>query len=156
AAWGLAGLLGAGLGRAFGRELGRLGLAIACAFAGFAYGALLDLSVMVTYGGEQSLDRYLLLAARGLPFNVAHAAGNFALALAAGPALARMLARYRLRISFSWRPAGVAPVLLAALGAALLLAPAPAAEAASIDRGRAWLERAQNADGGYSFSPGSP
>ena len=52
-----------------------------------AYGALLDLSVMVTYGGEQSLDRYLALSARGVPFNVAHAAGNFVLALAAGLAL---------------------------------------------------------------------
>ena len=47
--------------------VGRLGLACACAFAGFAYGALLDLSVMVTYGGEQSLDRYLALSARGHP-----------------------------------------------------------------------------------------
>ena len=37
------------------------------ALAGFAYGALLDLSVMVTYGGEQSLDRYLALSARGHP-----------------------------------------------------------------------------------------
>ena len=62
---------------------------------GFAYGALLDLSVMVTYGGEQSLDRYLAISARGLPFNVAHAAGNFVLALAAGPALVRMISRYR-------------------------------------------------------------
>ena len=58
---------------------------------GFAYGALLDLSVMVTYGGEQSLDRYLAISARGVPFNVAHAAGNVALALAAGPALVRMI-----------------------------------------------------------------
>ena len=93
AGWGLAGLAGAWLALAGGRrrELGRLGLACACAAAGFAYGALLDLSVMVTYGGEQSLDRYLALSARGLPFNVAHAAGNFAIALAAGPALVRML-----------------------------------------------------------------
>ena len=53
------------------------GLAVAAAFAGFAYGALLDLSVMVSYGGEQSLDRYLALSARGIPFNVAHAVGNF-------------------------------------------------------------------------------
>ena len=50
---------------------------------------------MVTYGGEQSLDRFLALSARGLPFNIAHAAGNVALALAAGPAIARMLLRYR-------------------------------------------------------------
>ena len=50
---------------------------------------------MVTYGGEQSLDRYLALSARGIPFNVAHAAGNFAIALAAGPALVRMISRFR-------------------------------------------------------------
>ena len=60
---------------------------LACAAMGLVYGALLDLSVMVTYGGEQSLDRYLVLSARGIPFNVAHAAGNFAIAFAAGPAL---------------------------------------------------------------------
>ena len=50
-----------------GRRLGRWGLATACGVAGLAYGALLDLSVMVTYGGEQSLDRYLALSARGRP-----------------------------------------------------------------------------------------
>ena len=55
-----------------------------CALAGLAYGALLDLSLMVTYGGEQSLHRFLALSGRGLPFNIAHAAGNAALALVAG------------------------------------------------------------------------
>ena len=85
AAWGLAGLAGAALAKATHRRLGRWGLALACAVAGLVYGALLDLSVMVTYGGEQSLERYLALSARGIPFNVAHALGNFAFALAAGP-----------------------------------------------------------------------
>jgi energy-coupling factor transport system substrate-specific component len=93
AGWGLAGLAGAALAAATGRKLGRIGLAIACGLAGLGYGALLDLSVMVSYGGEQSLDRYLALSARGIPFNVAHAAGNVALALAAGPALVRMISR---------------------------------------------------------------
>ena len=65
AGWGLVGLGGAWLAAVTRRRLGRLGLAVACAVAGFAYGALLDLSVMVTYGGEQSLDRYLALSARG-------------------------------------------------------------------------------------------
>ncbi len=73
AGWGMAGLLGAGLAALTGRRLGRVGLAVACGLAGFAYGALLDLSLMVSYGGEQSLDRYLALSARGLPFNIAHA-----------------------------------------------------------------------------------
>ncbi len=83
------------------------------------YGALLDLSVMVTYGGEQSLDRYLALSARGIPFNLAHAAGNFAIAFAAGPALVRMISRFRERLEFTWHPAGALPVALAALVVAL-------------------------------------
>ncbi len=157
--WGLAGLLGAWLALAAGRGLGRFGLAFACAGAGFAYGALLDLSVMVTYGGEQSLDRYLALSARGLPFNIAHAAGNFAIALAAGPAVVRMISRYRTRLEFTWRPAGVLPCALAALvlaGAALAtLAPrAPAASATSATR--SWLVGEQNPDGGFAATPGGP
>ena len=125
AGWGLVGLAGAWLGVFSGRRLGRLGLAVCCALAGLAYGALLDLSVMVTYGGEQSLDRYLALSARGVPFNVAHAAGNFAIALLAGPALVRMIARYRTRLEFTWHPAGALPLaLLALLAGAWALAPA--------------------------------
>ena len=102
AGWGMTGVLGAALAPPTGRRLGRLGLAAACAVAGFAYGALLDFSLMVTYGGEQSLDRFLALSARGIPFNIAHAAGNAALALVAGPALVRMLIRYRRRFEFAW------------------------------------------------------
>jgi len=105
AGWGLVGVGGAALAVATRRHLGRGGLAVACGLAGFAYGALLDLSVMVTYGGEQSLDRYLAISARGIPFNVAHAAGNVVLALAAGPALVRMISRYRSRFEFTWRQA---------------------------------------------------
>jgi energy-coupling factor transport system substrate-specific component len=93
AGWGLTGVIGAGLAVVTGRRMGRFSLAVVCALAGFAYGALLDLSVMVGFGGEQSLDRYLAISARGLPFNIAHAAGNAALALVAGPALVRMLQR---------------------------------------------------------------
>ena len=158
AGWGLVGLA---------RRLARAGRPAAgsggsgwpspAALAGLAYGALLDLSVMVTYGGEQSLDRYLALSARGIPFNVAHAAGNFAIALAAGPALVRMISRYRTRLEFSWRPAGAAAAgrvagarrrrVWRALGAA------PSAGRAAPGRPRAasarWLARAQNADGGF-------
>jgi uncharacterized membrane protein len=155
AGWGLVGLGGAWLATATRRRLGRLGLACACAVCGFAYGALLDLSVMVTYGGEQSLDRYLALSARGLPFNVVHAAGNFAIALAAGPALVRMISRFRTRLEFTWRPAGALPaVALAALAAAALAAgPRPAAAAPS---GADWLAGVQAADGGFAATPGQP
>src|SRR5690349_25114709 len=51
AGWGMTGLLGAWLGLLTGRRIGRLPLALVCAFAGFAYGALLDYSVMFSFGG---------------------------------------------------------------------------------------------------------
>ena len=110
AGWGLVGLGGRRRSPCSpGAASAGLGLAVACGLAGLAYGALLDLSVMVTYGGEQSLDRYLALSARGIPFNVAHAVGNIALALAAGPALVRMISRYRSRFEFTWRPPAARP-----------------------------------------------
>jgi len=155
AGWGLTGLAGAGLGAASGRRLGRWGLALACALAGLAYGALLDLSVMVGYGGEQSLDRYLALSARGLPFNVVHAGGNFLIALAAGPALVRMISRFQTRLEFSWRPAGALPLVLAALATAAAVATAPH-PAGARESAAAWLARAQGPDGGFAATPGQP
>jgi energy-coupling factor transport system substrate-specific component len=153
AGWGLVGLGGAALAVATRRRLGRGGLAAACGFAGLAYGALLDLSVMVTYGGEQSLDRYLAISARGVPFNIAHAAGNVALALAAGPALVRMISRYRSRFEFTWRQAGATSAsLLLVLAIAL---PLPGAEGRGGASARNWLEHAQNRDGGFGAVPGS-
>lgn len=155
AGWGLAGLAGAGLALASARRLGRVWLALACAAAGLLYGALLDLSVMVTYGGEQSLDRYLALSARGLPFNVAHAVGNFTIALAVGPALVRMISRFRERLEFRWHPAGAMPALL--VGAALIggvLAPADTARASAEGETSRWLIRQQNVDGGFPATPG--
>jgi hypothetical protein len=168
AGWGLTGVLGAGLAIATGRRMGRLGLAAVCAFAGFAYGALLDFSLMVTYGGEQSLHRFLALSARGLPFNIAHAAGNAALALVAGPAMARMLLRYRRRFEFAWKPsvpagtrspaatAGAACLLVALLIAAPALSGGSRADASGGGSGAAvsWLRGAQNGDGGFGFARG--
>jgi energy-coupling factor transport system substrate-specific component len=170
AGWGMTGVLGAGLAAASGRSIGRVGLAAWCAGAGFAYGALLDFSLMVTYGGEQSLERFLALSARGIPFNVAHAAGNAALALVAGPAIVRMLVRYRRRFEFAWRdrtagpPAGrgrapvtgAACILCALLIAAPLLLGGSKAEGAGSRSPVAWLAAAQNPDGGFGIAPGAP
>ena len=151
AGWGLVGIGGAAVAQLTGRELGRIGLAAACGIAGLAYGALLDFSVLVTYGGEQSLDRYLALSARGIPFNVAHALGNIALALAAGPALVRTISRYRTRFDFRWHPAGATLVALAVLVIGFGSAPGQA----SAQSGRAWLEGCQNRDGGFGAECGS-
>jgi hypothetical protein len=170
AGWGLVGLGGAALAMLTSRRLGRGGLAAACGLAGLAYGALLDLSVMVTYGGEQSLDRYLAISGRGIPFNVAHALGNIALALAAGPALVRMISRYRSRFEFTWRRApapsgrrrtageapaaarGIALPLLAIAVVGALAAPVQARAGGAASAGR-WFERVQNPDGGFGVSP---
>jgi energy-coupling factor transport system substrate-specific component len=166
AGWGMTGLFGAWLAMLTGRHVGRFGLAAVCAFAGFAYGALLDFSLMVTYGGEQSLDRFLAISARGVPFNIAHAAGNAALALVAGPAMVRMLLRYRRRFEFAWkRRAATAAASGGAAGvacliAALLLAssgvPGESADAAGGGPGAgvSWLRAAQNDGGGFGFAPG--
>jgi energy-coupling factor transport system substrate-specific component len=157
AGWGLVGLAGAWVAFASGRRLNRYGLAAVCGLAGLAFGALLDLSVMVTYGGEQSLDRYLALSARGIPFNLAHMTGNVAIALAAGPALVRMISRFRSRLEFEWRPAGVLPVaavaLVAVLSAGLAAPPGAGAGAGSPV---AWLTGNQNDDGGFAATPGQP
>ena len=174
AGWGLVGIGGAVLAATTGRRLGRVGLAAACGIAGLAYGALLDLSVMVSYGGEQSLDRYLALSARGVPFNAAHAAGNVALALVAGPALVRMLLRFRARCEFRWRAtleptaACAAAALVIAAGALLAVLGGPqdasasnevdAAEeartASAVAGARGWLLDARNRDGGFGTAPG--
>jgi energy-coupling factor transport system substrate-specific component len=92
--------------------------------------------------------------------------GNAALALVAGPAMVRMLVRFRERFEWQQRPAraagarpssplggalrsgGVAALLLVAL---LALAPAPS-QAASTTQAADWLESVQNRDGGFGPS----
>jgi Prenyltransferase and squalene oxidase repeat len=147
--WGLCGVLGAALALG-GRNAGRLTLAAACGLAGIGYGVLLNFSLMATYGGDLSLERFLALEARAIPFDAAHAIGNVVLALIAGPAMVRMLIRFRER--FEWRVPAVVTAMLVAL-ALPALAPVPA-EAAETDRAVSWLESTQNADGGFGASPG--
>src|ERR687890_1266876 len=64
-----------------------------------------------------------------------------------------MIARYRERFEFRWRAAGAAPLalLLAVAGLGVL---SPARADASAGAAVAWLERAQNSDGGFGVDPG--
>jgi energy-coupling factor transport system substrate-specific component len=180
--WGLCGILGAVLALVT-RNAGRLSLAATCGLAALMYGALLNFSLMASYGGggDLSLRYYGVLWVRAIPFEIAHAGGNIAFALIAGPAIVRMLTRFRDR--FAWRrvsstapgprPGASRPgapgrrdgalrggsvaslLLVLALGAAALVTP-PAARAAGSDvaLASAWLRSQQNADGGFAASPG--
>jgi energy-coupling factor transport system substrate-specific component len=168
AGWGLCGILGAALALGV-RNAGRLSLALTCGLAGILYGALLNFSLMATYGGDLSLERFGVLAARAVPFDIAHVAGNVVFALIAGPAMVRMLIRFRER--FEWgrgglarsspplRPGRISPglrggglaVLLLVLFAAMAVAPPRAA--ADVSQGSAWLLSVQNKDGGFGDSP---
>ena len=169
AGWGLCGVLGAALALGF-RNAGRLSLAATCGFAAIAYGALLNFSLMATYGGDLSWRQFGVYEARAIPFEIAHLTGNVVLALVAGPAMVRMLARFRQR--FEWRrgageeppavPGGLTPALRGGGIAALALicalglgALAPArANASDVSRAAAWLVSVQNKDGGFGASPG--
>lgn len=176
AGWGLCGILGAALALGV-RNAGRLALAATGAFAAVIYGALLNFSLMATYGGDLSWARFWFYEGQAIPFEVAHATGNVVLALIAGPAMVRMLTRFRERFEWSrggapeggdpdapgggdrsrprlggaLRSGGVAALLLLlTLG---LLVPA-AVHASSVSEGADWLEAQQRPSGGFAADSG--
>ena len=155
-AWGLVGVLGALVARLVsGREPRRVPLASVCFAAGFGYGALLDL-YQWTLSATHDLGSYVAISGTSFPYNLAHAVGNFVFALAIGPAFVRALRRYRRRFEVRWkRPAVAASLVAVLLVPAVLGAAAPAARAATPkQRALRYLERAQNADGGFGGAPG--
>jgi hypothetical protein len=150
AGWGMCGVMGAAL--ALGaRNASRYTLAALCGFAAIAYGALQNFSLMATYGQDLSIQYFLTLEVRAIPFEVAHLVGNVAFALLAGPAMVRMLVRFRQR--FQWRTPAVATAILAILLLPSLLP--GTARAAGTDEAANWLEAAQNTDGGFGSSSSS-
>jgi ECF-type riboflavin transporter, S component/Prenyltransferase and squalene oxidase repeat len=154
--WGMTGVAGGGLAIIFGRRLGRWPLALACAAAGFVFGAWMDLFTVLSFAAERSVGSYFAVAGVSLPFNVAHAVGNFVLCLAFGPGFVRMLARFRRRLEVRWVPAGeftAGAGLLLVLLALSLQMHAPPAGAAQDGGALRYLGRAQNADGGFGAAP---
>lgn len=164
AGWGLCGVLGAAFALGI-RNAGRFTLAAICGFAGILYGALLNFSLMATYGGDLSLRHFLVLEARAIPFEVAHVLGNVVLALVVGPAMVRMLVRFRERFEWERRgdadPGGPAPHgrlrpslrsggIAAAMLLVVLLVFAPgSARASSLELGANWMQAQQRPSGGF-------
>jgi energy-coupling factor transport system substrate-specific component len=145
-AWGLVGVIGAALGAASGRRLGRVPLALACGAAGLLFGAILDFSTWVTFSGSHTLGGYLAFSGTSLSFNLAHAVGNVVFCLAFGPAFVRALLRFRERFEVRWEPAVAAVVV----GLVLVAAPTGARAATPA----AYLVSAQNRDGGFGADRG--
>jgi squalene-hopene cyclase-like protein/prenyltransferase/squalene oxidase-like repeat protein len=155
AAWGAVGVLGAALGAATGRRLGRVPLAAACGVAGLLFGAIMDLSTWTTLSGSHTVDAYLTIAGISLPFNLAHAAGNVGFALVFAPVLVSALQRSARRSHVTWRPAGAAVVGALAVATVLVAGPEPAAAGSrSADRAVSYLRSAQNRDGGFGAARG--
>jgi energy-coupling factor transport system substrate-specific component len=176
AAWGGVGIAGGTLGAVVRRvrhrrsqgdaagvaeppELGRWSLALACGLAGLGFGVVMDVYLW-TLGAEQTAASYVAIAARSLPFNLAHVAGNVAFCLLIGPPLVRALRRYRRRFEVRWpAPAPTTTAAITALALATLsLAGPPVAHAAAPDRKQAvgYLLGSQNSDGGFGARRGAP
>ena len=168
AAWGVTGLLGAGLASVTGRRLGRWPLAVFCAAVGFAFTVVQDLGDWVTYS-DHSLAQLGVYVGKGLGFDAIHAGGCFLFALAFGPALARSISRFAARLHVEWRaPRGAVAGVIAALILGGWLASQPGAggglggsrgagpgEALAATTPTGYLLGVQNTEGGYGPAPGA-
>jgi energy-coupling factor transport system substrate-specific component len=110
AAWGLIGILGAAWAPLTRRRLPRIATAAVLVLCGLLFGALTNLSTLTAAGGTPSLGQWAVTESAGLPFDIAHAAGNVAFFLAFGPAFVRVLQRYRARLQVRWVSAPVSPI----------------------------------------------
>jgi energy-coupling factor transport system substrate-specific component len=71
---------------------------------GFLFDWLMDVWAWSSLGPSATAGSFTALAASGVWFDIAHAAGNVAIALVAGPTLIRILDRYARRIAGSFAP----------------------------------------------------
>jgi energy-coupling factor transport system substrate-specific component len=108
AAWGIVGVAGAGWAVVTRRHLYRIPTAALLVGCAFFYGALTNLSTLTVAGGTPTWGQVVALESSGLPFDTAHAVGNVAFFLAFGPALVRVLLRYRARLDVRWTRAPAA------------------------------------------------
>jgi hypothetical protein len=135
------------------KHLGRYALAAACGAAGLLYGVWMDTHQWLLYSGH-SFEEWSIIAARGVPFNIALVIGNIAFCLLFGPALVRALQRFRDRFEVTWRPAPATTAATLATAAMLVVAVGPAL--ADTKGAAGYLERARTPDGGFAVAAGDP
>jgi energy-coupling factor transport system substrate-specific component len=174
AGWGLVGIGGALLARGTRGRIGRASLAAISFVVGFAFTALQDVGDWVTYS-DHSLAQLGVYVGKGLGFDLIHACGCFAFALAFGPSMIRALRRFRKRLHVTWLPSaaelGSSTLALIAVGAlaasavrptpasaASAVRPTPASAASRAASGHRtpieYLLSVQNRDGGFGLAPG--
>lgn len=108
-AWGLCGLLGAAVAR-FGVDgHRRVPFALICAAAGVMYGLIVNFGSAVNLSSGEVLHAFAIQLTTSIPFDIAHAVGNFVFFLLAGPLLIRMLERLKRRESLVWHRPERAP-----------------------------------------------
>jgi energy-coupling factor transport system substrate-specific component len=174
AAWGLVGLAGGLLGHLSGRRLGRFGLAFACAMMALVAKEIMNVYTW-TLAAAHTPAAFLLIAGQGLPFDITDTVASFLFGFAFGPELARLLMRMRARMTVTWE-AAAAPValLLLVCGIGVVALPTRAhgaerlqalpssrstvlahpASSGAIARADAYLQHAQDGNGGFGSSPG--
>ena len=98
--WGACGIAGAALAPVL---RGRLSFAAVCFVLGFAFSALMDVWLWLSFW-PHTWQALTVVLARGVWFEAAHAVGNVVIALAIAPELRRLLERYarRLRTEIVW------------------------------------------------------
>lgn len=161
AAWGLVGLAGAALGRLSNRRLGRFGIALACAVMALVAKEIMNVYTW-TLGASHTPAAFFLTAGQALPYDITDTVASFLFGFAFGPELARLLGRIRARMTVEWKPVPpraatmVVAIALVGAGSYAVARPAPARAASSgvISRGVAYLEGAQNSDGGFGAAKG--
>ena len=161
AAWGLVGLAGAALGRLSNRHLGRFGIALACAVMALVAKEIMNVYTW-TLGASHTPAAFFLTAGQALPYDITDTVASFLFGFAFGPELARLLGRVRARMTVEWKPAARPLRRCAGCGCARrwrsLRASVglqrAAASSGVISRGVAYLEAAQNSDGGFGAAKG--
>ncbi len=100
-AWGACGVAGAAAAPLLRR---RIPFAVFCFALGLAFSSFMDVWNWLAFYDQHTWATFLATQARGVPFDLAHAVGNLAIALVAGPELRRLLDRYgrRLRTEVVW------------------------------------------------------
>jgi energy-coupling factor transport system substrate-specific component len=101
-AWGAVGAGGALLAPLLGRRPNRWLLAAVCMLASWAFSAFMDLSVWAQTAPGHTLSDYAAIAARGIPFTLAHVIGSAVFALLFGRVLLTGLRRARARAVVVW------------------------------------------------------